>query len=90
VVEDFSEIRVRGEAKPAAPAPAAPTGASVVKREDIERRLLELQQQQQQAIANVQAIAGAIQECQHWLDRIAAEDAAAAKAAKPAEPAKPK
>lgn len=40
---------------------------SVITKEALEVRLFELQQQREQAIANVNAITGAIQECQFWV-----------------------
>lgn len=40
---------------------------SVITKEALGGRLVELQQQREQAIANVNAISGAIQECQYWI-----------------------
>ena len=40
---------------------------SVITKEALQDHLVELQQQREQAIANVNAISGAIQECQYWV-----------------------
>ena len=40
---------------------------AAITKEALEERLVELQQQREQAIANVNAISGALQECQHWI-----------------------
>jgi len=70
---------VFAEEKPAAP-PAGITKAA------LEARLTELKNGKDQAVANLNAFTGAIQECEHWLEFLkAAEDAKA----KP-QPAPPK
>ena len=45
--------------------PATPEGMTQVA---LERHLVELTQAKDQAVANANALQGAIQECQHWLD----------------------
>lgn len=44
--------------------------ASPVSKEALQARLFELQRQREQAIANVNAISGAIQECEYWLKKL--------------------
>lgn len=64
----------------------------VVSKASLETRLVELQKQRDQLIANLNAYNGAIMETQQWLDKIkAAEEADKAKQpeAKPAEKAAP-
>jgi peptidoglycan hydrolase CwlO-like protein len=61
--------------------PATPA----VTREQLEKRLAELHAGREQALANVHAFDGAIQECQHWIDELKVE---AAKSKSPVE-AKP-
>lgn len=50
-----------------AAAPDLKTPAVSVSREALQTRLFELERQREQAIANVNAISGAIQECQYWV-----------------------
>jgi hypothetical protein len=50
-------------AAPDVKTPAVP----VITKEALQDHLVELQQQREQAIANVNAISGAIQECQFWV-----------------------
>ena len=50
-----------------AAAPDLKTPAVSVSREALQTRLVELERQREQAIANVNAISGAIQECQYWV-----------------------
>ncbi len=65
------------------PTPAPPA----ITREQLQARLEDLQHGKEQAIANVNAFVGAIQETQHWLDELKAAEAKPA-AAKPGPPAK--
>lgn len=44
-----------------------------ITKEAIEKRREQLQAEYQQAIANAQAIGGAIQDCQYWLDLLTKE-----------------
>lgn len=46
-----------------------------VNREALEKRRDELKAELDQAIANVQALNGAIQDCNYWLARIEEDDA---------------
>ncbi|APU88870.1 hypothetical protein Rctr197k_041 [Virus Rctr197k] len=49
-------------------------------REALEARLLDLRRQQRQAEGTLQALSGAVQECEYWLFQVArkeAEEAAA-------------
>ena len=70
-------------AQTAQPAPPAKTGIPVysgtgawvtstdkpaITRQMLEQRLAELKAGKEQAVANVNAFEGAIQECSHWLD----------------------
>jgi hypothetical protein len=52
------------------PATAAVNPAAVVTREQLEQRLTELKAGKEQAIANVNAFEGAIQETLRWLDEL--------------------
>ena len=70
----FAAVGLSQDATP----PPAPAGITVAA---IEARITELQQQKDQAIANVNALAGAIQDCQFWLEQ-------AKEAEKPKEVAK--
>jgi hypothetical protein len=70
--------------KPALPAPATKP-EPVVTRAQLEQRLADLKAGKEQAVANVNAFEGAIQECQHWLDAVNA-----AESPKPAPPPKEK
>ena len=42
-------------------------------REDVEARIVELQKLHDQAVANMNALRGAIQDCEFWLQRMAHE-----------------
>jgi len=42
-------------------------------REDVEARIVELQKLHDQAVANMNALRGAIQDCEFWLSRLNAE-----------------
>jgi hypothetical protein len=44
-----------------------------ITKEQIEKRLEALKADYQQAVANVHAIGGAIQDCEHWLEQLAKE-----------------
>ncbi|MCB7129641.1 MAG: hypothetical protein J3T61_08905 [Candidatus Brocadiales bacterium] len=46
---------------------------SVITKEALQDHLVELQQQREQAIATVNAISGAIQECEYWLEKLKEE-----------------
>ena len=59
-------------AKPAAPDPAK--SEPVITRAQLEQHLADLKAGKEQAVANVNAFEGAIQECQHWLDAIKAAE----------------
>ena len=48
------------------PSPAV----SVITREALQDRLSELQRLRERALANVNAISGAIQECEYWLEKL--------------------
>lgn len=50
----------------------------------LEARLVELQQGRDQAMANVNAYNGAIQECQHWLDWLDKQGTSSNKSKQPA------
>ena len=39
-------------------------------REQIEKRLAELEAQREQALANANALSGAIQDCRYWLEQL--------------------
>jgi len=52
------------------PAPTQP-----ITKETVERRLAKLQAEYDQAIANANALQGAIQDCKYWLDQIKAAEA---------------
>ena len=55
--------------------PALPAKSeSVVTRAQLEQRLVDLKAAKEQAIANVNAFEGAIQECQRWIDQLQAAD----------------
>ena len=58
---------------PPLPAPAAKP-EPVVTRAQLEQRLVDLKAGKEQAIANVNAFEGAIQECSRWLDVLKAAD----------------
>ena len=57
------------------PAPTPPA----ITREALEQRIAALKTQYDQAIANANALQGAIQDCQYWLDQFKATDEAKAK-----------
>jgi hypothetical protein len=44
-------------------------------REQIEARLVELRKESEQLVANINAISGAIQDCEYWLAQLDAEEA---------------
>ncbi len=46
---------------------------AVITKEALQDHLVELQQQREQAIATVNAISGAIQECEYWLEQLKEE-----------------
>ena len=46
---------------------------AVITKEALQDHLVELQQQREQAIATVNAISGAIQECEYWLEKLKEE-----------------
>jgi hypothetical protein len=48
--------------------PPAKTDKPAITRQMLEQRLAELKAGKEQAVANVNAFEGAIQECSHWLD----------------------
>lgn len=50
-----------------------------ITKEALEQRLKQLQTGRIQAVANLNAFDGAIQECQHWLDELNAAEAEKAK-----------
>lgn len=50
-------------------------------REEIETRKAELEKRLVETIANVNALRGALQDCDFWLERLAAEEEAEADAA---------
>lgn len=58
---------------------------------ELQERIAKLEVARDQAIANVNALSGAIQECTYWLERIENEEARAKKAKeKPPKPEEPK
>lgn len=65
--------------------PASKPAPGVVTKEALESRIRDLQTQKDQAIANANALTGAIQDCQFWLDQIRASEEKAAKTAGKAE-----
>ena len=69
-------------AQPKAPAPA-------IVRTEFERRLAELRKQHDQAVSDVHALEGAIQDCEFWLKQLEAAEKAAAESAKTPKPDKP-
>jgi hypothetical protein len=74
--------------KPVAPPAQPPIG---ITKPELQRKLEELKKAQQQALADYQAITGAMQDCVFWLDQIAAkEKEVEEKAKKPAPTAKDK
>jgi hypothetical protein len=54
--------------QPALPSTTAPNSEPAVTRAQLEQRLIDLKAGKEQAVANVNAFEGAIQECSHWLD----------------------
>ena len=48
-------------------APAEPVAKTTITQEQLEARLKELQKAHDQIIAQLSAVEGAMQECQHWL-----------------------
>lgn len=66
------------------PAPPSATIPAVVTQIDVEARLTELERGRAQALANLHAYDGAIQECQYWLATIKQKAAP-----KPTEKSKP-
>lgn len=50
----------------------------MITRDDVERRLQDLRQQQQRAETTLLAVSGAIQDCEYWLGQIAQREAAEA------------
>jgi hypothetical protein len=67
--------------EPTAVAPSEPAQGSAVTRAQLEKRIAYLQDAYHQTVANAQALNGAIQECQHWLEELdkAEKEKAAAK-----------
>lgn len=65
--------------------PAAPAG---VTKEKLQARLTELQKGRDQAMANVNAYDGAIQECQYWISQVEESEKGKKGEVKPAEPKK--
>lgn len=63
-----------------------PAPKSVVTKEALQERIASLEQARQQAIANVNALGGAIQECTYWLQRLEAAEAEAKKQADKPKP----
>lgn len=51
----------------------------VITKEVLEARLAELAEQRDQKIADANALTGAIQDCQHWLEVLAKDEPAAVK-----------
>lgn len=51
----------------------------VITTMDVEKRLAELSDQRDQKIADANALTGAIQDCQHWLEVLAKDEPAAVK-----------
>jgi len=45
-----------------------------ITREELEERIRLLQKEEQSALANANALSGAIQDCRFWLDRLAASE----------------
>ena len=70
--------------------PAPQTAPQGVTEQALEARQIQLRQQYEQAVANANAVQGAIQECQYWLDQLKAAEAAKAAPAQPAAPLKKK
>jgi hypothetical protein len=62
-------------------APAPPALVQTITVTMLEQRLADLKAGKEQAVANVNAFEGAIQECQHWLDALKAGQAAPPKPA---------
>ena len=54
--------------------PAKPKTQPSITAEQLKGRLIELQRGKEQAMANVNAFLGAIQEVQHWLDELKAAE----------------
>lgn len=52
------------------PLPAALLGGGLMDKEQLAERLTTLQKQREQAIANANALNGAIQECQFWIAKL--------------------
>ena len=58
-----------------------------ITRESVEKRLAGLKEAKEQAVANLNAMNGAIQDCQFWLDQLAAKpEASKREAPKPPQP----
>jgi len=53
-------------------AQSTPKNEGGITKEVLQQRLVELQSGRDQAMANLNAYSGAIQECQHWIDYIEA------------------
>jgi hypothetical protein len=54
----------------------APSPSSAITKESLLQRRVDLEHQREQAIANVNAISGAIQECEFWISQIEAAEKA--------------
>ena len=64
---------------PAQTVPATVKHAPAITQQALEQRIAALKTQYDQAIANANALQGAIQDCQYWLDQFKATDEAKAK-----------
>ena len=64
---------------PAQTVPATVKPAPAITQQALEQRIASLKTQYDQAIANANALQGAIQDCQYWLDQFKATDEAKAK-----------
>ena len=86
LVVSLSFVSAQAPAKKPEPLPASPETAQIITKELLQKRLAELQQGREQAIANVNAFNGAISECEYWLNvMILAEAKPEPKAEKPKE-----
>ena len=68
----FLSILILGALACAQDAPKEPAKPASISLEKLEARMADLTRGKEQAIANVNAIVGAIQETQHWLDELKA------------------
>jgi peptidoglycan hydrolase CwlO-like protein len=49
---------------------APPSAPAVLTKEAVQQRLTELKKQKEQVLADVNALSGAIQDCEYWLEEL--------------------